>query len=51
MASPRRARRTKAARPRAALMAVILVGLDAAPVFALGDGARPGGGLPLCSRR
>jgi hypothetical protein len=38
-------------RPRRAALLALLIILDAAPVFALGDGARPGAGLPLCSSR
>ncbi|WP_158235438.1 hypothetical protein [Caulobacter sp. FWC2] len=35
---------------RVALL-VMLIALEAAPVFALGDGTRPGAGLPLCASR
>jgi hypothetical protein len=32
------------------LLAALLV-FDCAPVFALGEGTRPGAGLPLCASR
>jgi len=41
----------RAARLRAIMLAILLVAFDAAPVFALGAGTRPGAGLPICSSR
>ena len=38
-------------RPRRVALLVMLIVLNGAPVFALGDGTRPGAGLPLCSNR
>ncbi|WP_454718899.1 hypothetical protein [Caulobacter segnis] len=48
MAHPR-AGAARAVRLRGLTLAILLVALDAAPVFALGDGTRPGAGLPICS--
>jgi len=52
MTGPRpRVGTARAARLRAVTLAVLLVAFDAAPVFALGGGTRPGAGLPICSSR